>query len=178
MSTDAVLARRVGLDEFARGVRPKMRRMVRGWGVPPEDAEDLVQQTLMALVGCWEGVRNPDAWVAGATRKSCLMYWRSRRRRIYDAVDDGVLEWLAEPERPAQEHRALRRDLTALAARLPERYRSVLRLRYALGCDAPETARRLGYRPSSIGKVTTRGLAALRGELTEARPPRARAAAR
>jgi DNA-directed RNA polymerase specialized sigma24 family protein len=41
-------------------------------------------------------------------------------------------------------------------------------MRYALGYDAPEIARRLGYRPSSIGKVTTRGLAALRGELTAA----------
>lgn len=162
---------RTDLDEFARRTRPRMRRMVRGWGIPEEDAEDLVQQTLMALVACWDRVRDPDAWVAGAARKNCLMYWRSRRRRIYDAVDGTVLEWLAQPEGPAQERHALGCDLTMLAARLPDRYRSVLRLRFALGYDPSEVARCLGYRASSIGKVTTRGLAALRDGLTRERRP-------
>lgn len=169
MSIPGRRTRRSGLDDFARRARPRIRRMVRRWGVPDEDADDLVQQTLMALVGSWSNVRNPDTWVAGATRKTCLMYWRTRRRRIYDAVDGTVLEWLAAPERPAQEHRALGCDLSTLAARLPARYRSVLRLRFALGYDAREIARHLGYRQSSIGKVTSRGLAALRGELEAAR---------
>ena len=158
-----------GLDDFARRARPRMRRMLRGWGVPEEDAEDVVQQTLMGLVACWERVRNPDAWVAGATRKNCLMYWRGRRRRIYDAVDGPVLEWLAAPEGPAQERRALGCDLATVAARLPKRYRAVLRLRFGFGYEPPEIARCLGYRPSSIGKVTSRGLEALREELTRAR---------
>lgn len=168
MSTPGTRTRDSGLDDFARRARPRIQRMVRGWGVPDEDADDLVQQTLMALVGSWSSVRNPDAWLAGATRKTCLMYWRTRRRRIYDAVDGRVLEWLAAPVHPAQERRALGCDLSALAARLPVRYRSVLRLRFALGYHPREIARRLGYRQSSIGKVTSRGLAALRGGFTEA----------
>lgn len=154
------------LEEFARAVRPRMRRMVRGLGVPEEDAEDLVQQTLMALVGAWNEVRDPEAWVAGALRKKCLMYWRGRRRRIYDAVDGSVLEWLAEPVGPVQERRVLESDLAAVAGRLPDRYRRLLRLRFGLGYDPPEVARRLGYRTSSIGKVTTRSLAALGRELS------------
>lgn len=155
------------LDEFAREVRPRMRRMIRGLGVPDEDAEDLIQQTLMALVAAWSHVRDPEAWVAGALRKKCLMYWRGRRRRIYDAVDGSVLEWLAEPVGPAQERRALESDVTAVMGRLPERYQRVLRLRFGLGYDPAEVARRLGYRTSSIGKVTTRSLAALGRELTD-----------
>lgn len=154
-----------GLNQFLRRVRPKLVRRLRGSGIPEQDAEDLIQQTLLALVDRWEGVRNPEAWVVGAMRKNCLMYWRSRRRRIYDAVDGSVLEWLAAPERPAQERRELGRDLEAVASRLPERYRSVIRLRYGLGYDPSEVARRLGYRTSSIAKVTTRCLAALGREL-------------
>ena len=153
------------ISEVARRMRPRMRRVVRGLRVPDEDAEDLIQQTLMALVDGWDGVRDPEAWILGAVRKKCLMYWRTRRRRIYEAVDDGLLEWLAEPELPAQERWVLESDLAAMVARLPERYRSVLRLRYGLGYGPREVAHRLGYRVSSIGKVTTRSLAALGREL-------------
>lgn len=156
------------LDDFARRMLPRMRRTLRGLGVPDEDGEDLIQQTLLALVAAWDGVREPEAWVSGALRKKCLMYWRGRRRRLYDAVDGAVLEWLAGPQGPAQERRALESDLASVMVRLPPRYRRLLRLRYGLGYDPPEVARRLGYRTSSIGKVTTRSLAALGRELAHA----------
>lgn len=156
------------LDELLREIRPKLYRLVRGFGIPEEDSEDLIQNTLLALVFRWDQVRNPDAWVVGTVKKNCLMYWRSRRRRLYDAVDGSVLEWLAGGERPIQERRDLRNDLGALIDRLPDRYRKVLQLRYALGCDAREVARRTGYRRSSIGKVTARSLAALSREMAEA----------
>ena len=157
-----------GLNQFLRRARPKLARLLRGSRIPEQDAEDLIQQTLLALVDRWETIRNPDAWVVGAARKNCLMYWRRHRRRIYDTVDGEVLEWLAAPQRPAQERRELERDLAAVVSRLPERYRSVIRLRYGLGYDPPEVARRLGYRTSSMGKVTTRCLAALNQELRAA----------
>lgn len=153
------------LDEVARRMRPRMRRLIRGLRVPDEDAEDLIQQTLMALLACWGEVRDPEAWIVGAVRKKCLMYWRGRRRRIYEAVDDALLEWLAEPESPAQERWVLESDLAQGMGRLPERYRSVLQLRFGLGYGPREVARRLGYQVSSIGKVTTRSLAALGREL-------------
>lgn len=153
------------IGEVARRMRPRMQRVIRSFRVPDEDAEDLVQQTLMALVDCWGEVRDPEAWIIGAVRKKCLMYWRARRRRIYEAVDDSLLEWLAEPELPAQDRWVLESDLAAVLGRLPERYRSVLRLRYGLGYGPREVAGRLGYRVSSIGKVTSRSLAALSREL-------------
>lgn len=156
------------LDELLREIRPKLYRLVRSFGIPEEDSEDLIQNTLLALVFRWDQVRNPDAWVVGTVKKNCLMYWRSRRRRLYDAVDGPVLEWLAGGERPMQERRDLRSDLGGLIERLPDRYREVLQLRYTLGCDAREVARRTGYRRSSIGKVTARSLAALSREMAEA----------
>ena len=56
-------------------------------------------------------------------------------------------------------------DLDSLIGRLPSRCRSLLQLRFRLGYEAPEIAERLGYRTSSIGKITTRCLAALSREL-------------
>ncbi|HEY0783586.1 MAG TPA: hypothetical protein VGE98_14095, partial [Thermoanaerobaculia bacterium] len=43
--------------------------------------------------------------------------------------------------------------------------RSLLEMRFQLGYDPAEIAHRLGYRDSSIGKITTRCLAALSREM-------------
>lgn len=161
------------LGDFACEARPRLRRLVRRHGVPDHDVEDLVQQVLLALVRCWDRVRDPDAWLAGAAHNASLMYFRTRRRRIWRSVDDSVLEWLAVPERPCQERRLLRRELAAHTALLPERYRAILRLRFGLGFEPQELAHRLGYRRSSIGKVTARGVEALRRAATGEPPPTA-----
>lgn len=160
---------RRSLGAFAHETRPRLRRLLRRHGVPERDVEDVVQQVLLALVRCWDRVREPEAWVAGAARKASLMYFRTRGRRIWSTVDDGSLEWLAEPEGPRQERRLLRRELAEHTALLPEHYRAILSLRYGLGYEAQEVARHLGYRRSSIGKVTARGIEALRRAID--RPP-------
>jgi len=152
-------------ESFLVAVRPKLHRMLRRAGIPEQDADDLIQNTLLALVFQWRGVRNPRAWVAGTLRKNCLMYWRRRGRRIYDAVDTEVLEWLAGGDATVQERGDLRRDLATGLKRIAPRHRRLLRLRYSLGCEPSEVARRMGYRPSSIGKLTARSLSALRRAL-------------
>jgi RNA polymerase sigma-70 factor (ECF subfamily) len=153
---------RRSLDDFAHETRPRLWGLLRRHGVPDRDVEDLVQQILLALVRCWDRVREPEAWVAGAAHKASLMYFRTRGRRIWSTVDDVSLEWLAVPEAPCQEDRLLSRELAAHTAGLPEHYRAVLRLRFGLGYEPREVAHRLGYRRSSIGKVTARGVEALR----------------
>lgn len=138
--------------------------VLRSFRVPPEDAEDLLQQALLALVYRSETVRDPQLWLIGVLKRKCLMYWRARRRRLDEAVDENTLEWLAEPTEPAQEQGDLTRDLESLLLRLPERHRHLLRLRFWFGLEPEEVAARLGYRPSSIAKITSRCLAALSAE--------------
>ena len=125
----------------------------------------MLQQALLALLYQWERVRDPESWLFGTVKRHCLMYWRTHRRRIYSAVDSTILEWLSEPIAPSQERADLLCDLESLIDRLPTRCRSLLRLRFRLGYEPPEVARMLGYRASSIGKITTRCLAALSREL-------------
>lgn len=153
-------------EEFLRSVEPKLKRLLAQYRIPSEDAEDVLQQALLALLYQWERVRDPESWLFGTVKRHCFMYWRMRRRRIYSAVDSTILEWLSEPLAPSQERADLLNDLESLIDRLPTRCRSLLRLRFRLGYEPLEVARKLGYRASSIGKVTTRCLAALMRQLT------------
>ena len=125
-----------------------------------------MQQALLALLDVREDVQDPLAWMAGTLRNHCLMYWRRRRRRLYCAVDSAILEDLAAPTPPEQRTLELNRDLGRVVGKLPSRCRSVLQLRYGLGCRPSETAERLGYRSSSIYKILDRCLAALSRSLT------------
>lgn len=151
----------IDLEDFLRGVFPKLRAAMSQFQVPIEDAEDVLQQALLALVYQWGSIRDPEAWLVGTVRNKCRLYWRERRRRLYEAVDTVILEWMADGLGPRQEKADVVRDLNAMVAKLPERCREILRLRYALGYSPPEVAERLGYQASSISKVTSRCLAGL-----------------
>jgi RNA polymerase sigma factor (sigma-70 family) len=155
-------------DDFLKRVEPRLKRVLATYRVPADDAEDVLQQTLLALIYQWDRVRDPECWLLGTLKRHCLMYWRTNRRRIYSTVDSTILEWLSEPVAPSQERSDLLCDLQNLLGRLPSRCRSLLHLRFQLGYEPVEVARRLGYRASSIGKITTRCLAALSRELLAA----------
>ncbi|HYL06689.1 MAG TPA: sigma-70 family RNA polymerase sigma factor, partial [Thermoanaerobaculia bacterium] len=149
------------LEQFLKSVRPRMKTLFAHYRVPPQDTEDIAQQALLALLYQRQAIRDPESWLMGTLRNKCLLYWRERRRKLYDAVDAAVLECMAEPMAPEQEGADVRRDLAMAIDRLPGRCRALLSLRYSQGYEPPELARRLGYSPTSISKTTNRCLAAL-----------------
>jgi len=153
------------ISEVLVKVRPALERVLGSYDVPPEDAEDVLQDTYLTLLYKWEKVQCPEAWLIGTLRKKCIMYWRKRRKRIIDAMDAAILELLSEPERPSQERQDLARDFDRVLGRLPERCQKLLRLRYGLGLGPSEVAERMGYQPSSIRKITSRCLTVLSREL-------------
>ncbi len=149
------------LENLLRDVQPRLKVLFARYRIPPQDTEDIVQQALLALIYQRQAIRDPAAWMMGTIRNKCLLYWREQRRKLYDAVDAAVLEFMAEPKAPDQEETDLRRDINHAIEQLPERCRSLLALRYGHGYEALELAERMGYSPSSINKITTRCLAAL-----------------
>ncbi len=149
------------VEEFLDRIQPRLRSILAHHRIPPEDAEDVLQQALLALVYKWDEIRGPESWLLGTLRHKCLVYWRSRRRSLYHAVDAVILDHFADSTKSDQERLELASDLNALVADLPERCRKILRLRYRLGYDPPEVAEEMGYSPASISKVTNRCLAAL-----------------
>lgn len=162
-----VPARKEGdtFEDFVAQVEPKLKRLLAAYRIPKENVEDLLQNSLLALLYHWEVVVDPESFLFGTVRRHCLMYWRANRRRIYSAVDAAVLEWLSQPLDPSQERSDLLSDLESLIDRLPSRCRTLLRLRFRLGYEPQEVADKLGYRASSIGKITNRCLTALSREL-------------
>lgn len=156
------------LEGFLQRVQPRLKPLFARYRIPSQDTEDILQQALLALVYQRPSIRNPEAWLVGTIRNKCLLYWREHRRKLYEAVDAAVLEFMAEPMAPAQEGADLRRDLEIFLERLPERCRSLLALRYRQGYESPELAERLGYSPSSISKINKRCLAALTRQLVTA----------
>ena len=150
-----------GLENFLQDVRPRLRAQFARFRVPAAETEDILQQALLALLLKGEGIRNREAWLLGTIRKFCLQYWRQRRRSLYEAVDQTILEMLATPVRPEQGRQEALCDLNRLLEGLPSQCRQVLSLRYGQGRKPGEIAERLGYKRSSIGKITSRCMARL-----------------
>lgn len=153
------------LNQLLLKVRPSLERVLRHYDLPPEDAEDILQDAQLTLLYKWDKVQSPEAWLIGTIRKKCIVYWRKRRGRVCEAVDTAILDLLSEPQRPTQPKRELSRDMRRVMGKLPERCQRLLRLRYGLGYGPSEVAEKMGYQPSSIRKITNRCLSALSREL-------------
>ncbi len=157
-------------NELRERVGLRLKRLLWTYRIPADDAEDLLQDTFMSLIHSAHEVNDPEAWLLGTLKRQCLMYWRKRRRSLYAAVDETLLEWLATPMAPPQEREQLVADLASLIQRLPPKCRKVLRLRFLLGYEPQEVAEKLGYSSTSIGKVTHRCLAALSHQMFLSQP--------
>lgn len=153
------------LEEILERTAPRLKKVLSRYRIPPQDADDLLQETFLILITKAGSIRNPDAWLLATLANRCIIYWRKHRTKLWDLVDSAILELLADVEAPPQERADLRYDLDSLLLALPERCRSVLRLRYGFGCSTAETAEKMGYCKSSIRKVTRRCLAALTEQL-------------
>lgn len=149
------------VQKLVESTRPTLVRILLHFRIPAEDAEDLIQETLLQFLRKRAEVRDPPKWLAGALRNECLLYWRRRSRALYQAVDLGVLDLLADEAIDDQDKVVLLARLTELIGSLKPNCRSVLEMRYRLGYDNQEIAEETGYRPSSVDKIAQRCLAAL-----------------
>lgn len=149
------------LEEILVDLRPRFRATLARFRVPAQDADDLLQQTLVVYLCKEDQIEDPESWLLGTLRNHCRQYWTASRRKLYTAVDAALLEALVPTRKVEREAADLRHDLNLALGQISNRCRDILRLRYQQGYRAPEAARRLGYRPSSIYKLTQRCLAAL-----------------
>lgn len=156
---------RESLNKLLKAARPRLERVLRHFEIPPEDAEDILQDAQLTLLYKWDKIHSPESWLIGTIKKKCIMYWRKRRGSLCDAVDTAILELVSVPQPPEQERTELSCDLNRVLSRLSSRCRSLLKLRYGLGYGPNEVAEQMGYRVSSIRKVTNRCLAALTRQL-------------
>jgi RNA polymerase sigma factor (sigma-70 family) len=150
------------LEDLLERIRPRLKRVLRSYDIPVQDAEDVLQDAFLEAFRKWDTIRYKDIWLVGAVRFKCSNYWKRQRAERLLGVDPPVLEELSPPQSPGQEQEEIRHDLRSLARGLGARHRAVLWLRFGVGLSTGEIAGRLGYRPSSIRQLTGRCLARLR----------------
>jgi len=124
-----------------------------------QDAEDLVQTTLIKVVPQWRRIRDdPEPYVRRVLVNANVSRWRRRRWReqTTDVLPDVLLH---EPD--GAELIAVRDALRSLAPR----QRAVLVLRYYEGLSEAEIAATLGIAPGTVKSQARDGLARLRESL-------------
>jgi RNA polymerase sigma-70 factor (ECF subfamily) len=128
----------------------------------PDDVEDLVQETLLAVHN-QRHTYDPDepltAWVHAIAKYKFVDFLRRRARS--DALTDPLvddLEVFADSDADAAE---ARRDLAKLLAELPDRQRLPIVHVKIEGLSVAETAQRTGMSASAVKIGVHRGLKAL-----------------
>ncbi len=128
----------------------------------PDDVEDLVQETLLAVHNqrhTYETDQPLTAWVHAIARYKLvdLMRRRAGREAMNDPLDD-ELAVFASSDTEATD---ARRDLAKLLERLPERQRLPIQYMKLEGLSVIEAARATGMSESAVKVGVHRGLKAL-----------------
>lgn len=151
---EAAYRRCLGL--LAARLRAYLRRRL---ATRPDEVEDLVQETLLALHlqrGTYDASLPVSAWAVAIARHKLVDLWRRHGRRdgLHDAIDDVDERLLAvEPE-----DGGAGRDLERLLEELPAAQRQAIVLTKVEGLSVAEAAARAGASESAIKVQVHRGL--------------------
>lgn len=125
----------------------------------PDEVEDLVQDTLLALHlqrGTYDRALPVSAWVVAIARHKLADLWRRRGRRekLHEPLD-GIDEWLLAVE---ADDGSAGRDLHRLLAELPAAQRRAIVLTRLEGLSVAQAAAHAGASESAIKVQVHRGL--------------------
>jgi RNA polymerase sigma factor (sigma-70 family) len=159
------------LHDLVRRIRHRLKNVFRSYDIPFQDAEDLLQDSLLDALRKWDTIYNMECWLLGTLRFKCSNYWKRIKTKIPQTMDLLELEELCEPLPPPQEKQDEALDLRHSLSGLDPRHRKALWLRFAMGFTPQEVADRLGYSQASVRKLTQRAMMRLRREASLADPP-------
>jgi RNA polymerase sigma-70 factor (ECF subfamily) len=147
------------LKELSAHLRAFLRRRLAGL---PDDVEDLVQETLLAVHNqrhTYETDQPLTAWVHAIARYKVvdLLRRRAGREAMNDPLDDELAVFAASDVEAAD----AQRDVAKLLERLPERQRLPIQHMKLEGLSVVETARATGMSESAVKVGVHRGLKAL-----------------
>ena len=123
----------------------------------PAVAEEVVQEAFVSVTKRWDQIDRPGAYLRTSVVNKCVSALRRRSvENLYQASapamwNPGIPEQLIE--------------LRAALARLSDRQRTVVVLRYFVDMPDANIAETLGVRPATVRSLAHRALAVLRKEL-------------
>jgi RNA polymerase sigma-70 factor (ECF subfamily) len=154
------------LRDLAAALRPVARRGLARAGRPVSDAEDIVQDTLLAVHlkrHTWDPGQPLGPWVRAIAHHKLVDALRRRGSR-YDLPIEEFSEII--PAEEAGEPLA-QRDVERHVGALPERQRDVIRTIAVEGASISETAARLRITQGAVRVALHRGLTALAAKIRE-----------
>lgn len=165
-------AYRYFLDHVSARLRAYLRQQLARAGRPdPGEAEDVLQETLLAL-HLSQHTYDPDgpvtAWAHAIARHKAVDHLRRTGRHAGGVPIDDVTHFLAAPEPVSSDARL---DLAKAMANTPERTRRLIEQVKMQGYSVAEAARAAGMTETAAKVAIHRGLRMLARALTKA-PPR------
>ncbi len=157
------------LEELLGSVAPSVRRFGQRMCKNPQDADDVLQDTLLSIathLRDFEGRSSLVSWVFALARSACARRRRGMKNR--PPVSDAAVAERGD-EAPNPEERAADRELGAALTRaleeLSEDHREVVLLRDVEGLTAPDAAAALGVSVEALKSRLHRAREALRASL-------------
>jgi RNA polymerase sigma-70 factor (sigma-E family) len=149
---------------FVEGASPSLLRAALVLLGSREDAEDVLQVTLLRTYRRWEQARQaPQAYARAVLVNACRERWRhfSRHPEISQDLDElaNVFSFAEAVDR--------RHVLVRVLRQLPDIQREVLVCRYLLDATVAETATALGIAEGTVKSAASRGLDQLRQLLND-----------
>lgn len=154
-----------GILALLEQLRPRLRRILARYRVPPVEAEDILQEATLATLAKWNEIHSKEGWLLITVRNRAAAYRQQQQKNRLQAMDPQFLEDLSKPLPPVQEREALQIDVQPLLRLLGSREQQVLLLRYGLEMTPAEIAARVGYQESSIRKIAGRSLKRVRDKV-------------
>jgi len=144
------------LTLLAARLRAYLRRRLSAF---PDEVEDLVQETLLAMHlqrGTYDPALPVSAWAVAIARHKLVDHWRRRGRRegLHDTIDDVDEQLLAVDA----DDGGARRDLETLLQDLPPAQQQAIVLTKLEGLSVAEAAQRTGASAAAIKVQVHRGL--------------------
>jgi RNA polymerase sigma-70 factor, ECF subfamily len=170
LAGDAQSYRRL-LLQLTPVLRAAARRGLKSAGMADTDAEDVVQDTLLAIHlkrQSWDENAPIGPWLRAIARHKMIDALRRRGRRI-DLPIDSLADLLAADE---TEPSMIAGDVDRHLEALPEGQRKVVRAIAVDGASIGEAAARLVMTKGAVRVALHRGLAALAAKLNSPRPLR------
>jgi len=157
--------------EFLRDLSGHLRAFLRRrLAQLPDEVEDLVQETLLAIHNqrhTFDPTQPLSAWVHAIAKYKLVDAFRRRARRdVLNVPLDDALAVLAETDMEPVE---ARRDLAKLLDSLPARQRLPIVCMKIEGLSVVETARRTGLSEAAVKVAVHRGLKALAAKIRDSR---------
>ncbi|HET6866127.1 MAG TPA: sigma-70 family RNA polymerase sigma factor [Solirubrobacteraceae bacterium] len=141
-----------------------------------DTAEDLTQATFERALRAWSRFdprrASESTWLLTIARNLLIDHYRRDRSNLTEPIDEDLAPVMPGPE----EQLTASPELVSALARLSERDREVLALRFGGDMTGPEIARLLNLSLANVQQILSRSLRKLRGLLDESGYERPRAA--